>query len=179
MKVGKQPLTDSYELVTREDEPCSESHPIIVSCEEAETLIRAKNSWRTRFSGWRGGVVASITVSVLVLLLNVTLAIAAATRWQPVGNIATAFTGDCTTVTRWTTAAHLGINLLSSLLLGASNYCMQRLVAPTRKEVDKAHAQRKWLDIGIPSTRNLTSISKRRLILWILLALSSIPLHFV
>jgi hypothetical protein len=77
------------------------------------------------------------------------------------------------------TALHLLINLLSSLLLGASNYCMQRLVAPTRKEIDAVHAKRDWLDIGMPSVRNLPSINKGRTLLWVFLGLSSIPLHFV
>ncbi|KAJ4357542.1 uncharacterized protein N0V89_002118 [Didymosphaeria variabile] len=56
---------------------------------------------------------------------------------------------------------------------------MQRLVAPTRKEIDDAHSTRKWLDIGMPSVRNLASISKVRMVIWVLLGLSSIPLHFV
>lgn len=89
------------------------------------------------------------------------------------------FTGDCTISGRSTKAIHLIINLLSSLLLGASNYCMQRLVAPTRKEIDLAHAQNKFLDISVPSTRNLLLISKHRVTVWILLALSSMPLHFL
>lgn len=74
---------------------------------------------------------------------------------------------------------HLGINLLSTILLGASNYTMQCLSAPTRDEINKAHQQRIYLDIGVPSVRNLGRISQRRRRLWWLLALSSIPLHFM
>ena len=74
---------------------------------------------------------------------------------------------------------HLGINLLSTLLLGASNYTMQCLSAPTRDEIDKAHQQRISLDVGTLSFQNLRRISWRRVILWWLLALSSIPLHFM
>ncbi|KAF2181016.1 hypothetical protein K469DRAFT_793638 [Zopfia rhizophila CBS 207.26] len=118
-------------------------------------------------------------VTVFVLLLNVILAIIATTAWDPKDGIATAFTGDCTKAARWTTALHLLINLLGSLLLGASNYCMQRLVSPTRKEIDEAHAKKKWLDIGVPSIRNLSSVKKGRVGLWILLGLSSLPLHLV
>lgn len=132
-----------------------------------------------RFSGWRGGVVVAIACSTFVLLLNITCAIVAATAGNPHDGIATAYTGDCEVASRWTTGLHLLINVLSSLLLGASNYCMQRLVAPTRVEIDKAHTQGKWLDIGMPSFRNLSAISKKRLTFWILLALSSIPLHFL
>lgn len=132
-----------------------------------------------RYSGWRGGFVAAIAGVTFVLLLNITCAIVAATAGNPRDGIATAYTGDCKVASRWTTGLHLFINVLSSLLLGASSYCMQRLVAPTRGEIDKAHAKGKWLDVGVLSLRNLSSIKKTRLTLWILLALSSIPLHFL
>ena len=141
--------------------------------------IRESSSWSQRFSGWRGGVAACIAISALVLFLNAVLAIVAAVRWDKADGLAAAFTGDCGVAARWTTAIHLVINLLSSLLLGASNYCMQRLVAPTRQEIDDAHAQKRWLDIGIPSIRNVSSINARRVVIWTLLALSSVPLHFL
>lgn len=73
----------------------------------------------------------------------------------------------------------LAINILSSLLLGASNNCAQLLSSPTRHDIDKAHAKGKWLDIGVPSVRNLGHISGWRVLLWALLFLSSIPLHLV
>jgi hypothetical protein len=90
-----------------------------------------------------GGVDASILVTALVLLLNVILAIVATTAWNPEDGIATAYTDDCTKAAGPTTGLHLLINLLGSMRLGASNYCMQRLVASTRKLVDKPHAKDK------------------------------------
>lgn len=135
--------------------------------------------WRSRFSGWRGGALVSVILCTLVLFVNILLLIIAAAAWHPQGGIATAFTGDCAVAARQLTVAHLFINLLSSMLLGASNYCMQRLVAPTRAEIDAAHARRNTLDIGIPSVANLFLISRPRALLWLLLALSSIPLHFL
>lgn len=95
------------------------------------------------------------------------------------GGIATIQEGDCNTTKRLDLWLHLGINLLSTLLLGASNYTMQCLSAPTRDEINKAHRQRMSLDIGIASVWNLQRISPRRVILWWLLALSSIPLHLM
>ena len=74
---------------------------------------------------------------------------------------------------------HLAINVLSTLLLGASNYCMQCLTSPTREEVDRAHSRHIWLDIGIPSVRNLRRVSWYKIILWWLLAISGIPLHLL
>ena len=56
---------------------------------------------------------------------------------------------------------------------------MQILSSPTRKEVDRAHSKKQWLDIGIPSTRNLRAISGKRILMWIALAFSSIPLHLM
>lgn len=56
---------------------------------------------------------------------------------------------------------------------------MQCLSAPTRKEVDKAHAKGKWLDIGVPSVRNLTNIAKPRVGMWLGLGLTSLPLHLM
>lgn len=57
--------------------------------------------------------------------------------------------------------------------------CQQCLSSPTRIEVDKAHAQGRWLDIGIPSIRNVRHLSRQRIKLWVLLALSSLPLHLL
>ena len=56
---------------------------------------------------------------------------------------------------------------------------MQCLSSPTRSEIDKAHGQGVWLDIGVPSVRNLRRLSTTRIVLWYLLAISSIPLHFL
>lgn len=167
---------DTIELRQNETEPLADNH----GTEDTSKLLDGRSrAWRTRLSGWRGGVAACIAIVSFVLLLNVVLAIVAATTWNTKDGISTAYMGDCSVASRATTVLHLIINLLSSGLLGASNYCMQRVVAPTRKEIDNAHVKRKWLDIGIPSVRNLTSISKGRTLLWVLLSLSSVPLHFV
>lgn len=56
---------------------------------------------------------------------------------------------------------------------------MQILSAPTRKEIDKAHARKRWLDVGVPSVRNLNNVAGRKVLMWWLLALSSIPLHLM
>lgn len=89
------------------------------------------------------------------------------------------YSGSCDVVKRTDTIVHIIVNVLSTLLLGASNGCMQLLLAPTRAEIDRAHEKQIWLDIGVPSFRNLRHISGRRVCLWSLLALSSIPLHFL
>lgn len=65
------------------------------------------------------------------------------------------------------------------MLLSASNYTQQKLVAPTRSEVDRAHKQGKSLTIGTTNIGNLFHISWSRKLLWLFLGLTSVPLHLV
>lgn len=51
------------------------------------------------------------------------------------------------------------------------------MVAPTRNDVDRAHKGLRWLDIGVPSIRNLFRVSSTRSVLWLFLFFSSLPLH--
>ena len=83
---------------------------------------------------------------------------------------------DVRVYNRW---LHFLINVLSTLLLGASNYCAQLLVAPTREEINEAHKHRKWFDIGIQSFRNLFGMEKKKQMLWWVLMLSSALLHLL
>lgn len=71
------------------------------------------------------------------------------------------------------------INFLATVLLVGSNYCMQRLCAPSLSEVDASDRKLQWLDIGTPSARNLHSVSSPKRLLWYLLAFSSTPLHLM
>lgn len=88
-------------------------------------------------------------------------------------------TGSCTEMKRITFWVDLMINILSTLLLGASNNCVQLLVAPTRKDISDAHAAGKYLDVGVSSIRNFVAVSRWRQWLCVGLFLSSIPLHLL
>jgi hypothetical protein len=89
------------------------------------------------------------------------------------------YDGACNKARTISTVLHILINILSTILLGASNYTMQCLHSPTRAQIDLAHAEKTWLDIGIPSWRNRKFVTLKNKILWWGLGLSSIPLHFV
>ncbi|KAG9744120.1 hypothetical protein KCU73_g8233, partial [Aureobasidium melanogenum] len=91
--------------------------------------------------------------------------------------IATLARGEQDSIASISTAYHLLINILSTVLLSSSSHIMQILSSPTRPEVDAAHDQGQWLDIGFLSTRNLRHIDRKRLKLWFILAVSSVPLH--
>jgi hypothetical protein len=128
-----------------------------------------------QFTGWRVGAIHFAAWAAVVFFINLTVTIWGST----VRHSGVLFEGDCNRVENLNTGLHVFINILSTILLSGSNYCMQCLSAPTRSEVDKAHAQGKWLDIGIPSIRNIKHLSKQRITLWILLALTSLPLHLL
>ena len=89
------------------------------------------------------------------------------------------YDGNCGTTKKINVGVHLLINVLSTIILGASNYCMQCMSAPTREEAEQAHASFRWVDIGIPSIRNLGKIRGLRVVLWLLLGVSSLPLHLL
>jgi hypothetical protein len=109
--------------------------------------------------GWRFGAMNCAVSATVIFLINRIVTIWGSTKPSSAGVL---YQGDCEKVRRMNTGLHFLINLLSAVLLSSSNYCMQCLSAPTRSEVDRAHAQSVWLDIGIPSVRNLRHISWKR-----------------
>jgi hypothetical protein len=135
----------------------------------------AQRVFGDRFTGWRFGALHFAGWATIVFLINMIVTIWGST----VRHSGVLLEGNCDRVERLNTGLHVLINILSTILLSGSNYCMQCLSAPTRSEVDKAHAQGKWLDIGIPSIRNVRHLSRQRIILWVLLALTSLPLHLL
>lgn len=138
---------------------------------------QTQSRWQ-KLQGWRVSILLCTLTAFFTFLVNLALTIRASSKGLE-GGIATIQSGDCNTIKRLDLWLHLGINLLSTMLLGASNYTMQCLSSPTRDEIDKAHRQRIIVDIGIPSIRNLKRVSWKKIVLWWLIALSSIPLHLL
>ena len=135
------------------------------------------NSW---VQGVRICVYGATSVLTLNIIFTITACAIAFSKFrQPFSTSATLSTGDCTSIKNTTIGLHLVINVLSTLLLASGNYCMQGLVAPDRKSVDKMHAQRNWLDIGTTSIRNLKTATWQRRILWSILLLTSVPIHLL
>ena len=129
--------------------------------------------------GWRfGSFVARYAVGSC-LAINVLFLIIACTVSHVTDGIGVLYTGDCGKTRTVDTWVHVMINGLATALVGASNYTMQCLVAPNRSEVDAAHAKGVWLDVGVPSVRNLRHIAWRRVALWFFLAISTIPIHLM
>ncbi|KAF9890173.1 hypothetical protein FE257_006334 [Aspergillus nanangensis] len=139
-----------------------------------------RRSFKARFAGWRGSLLLGCVTSVVVLCLNLGFAGWAAQHHHLHDNQGTLYEGDCTIVRNAGIGFHLVINILSTALLSASNYCMvSKDVPPSREDVDIAHQKGQWLDIGISSFRNLRMVSRKQAWLWTGLALSSVPLHLI
>ncbi|RPA76695.1 hypothetical protein BJ508DRAFT_181460 [Ascobolus immersus RN42] len=142
---------------------------------------RPRRIRRKLFEGWRLGVLISCISSFLLFMINLAIALYAARRY-PVNStlgIGTIFEGPCDMVKSIDTVLHIGINIISTGLLAASNYTTQVLVSPTRKDIDTAHAKKRYLDIGVQSLRNFAMLPWGRKLLWGLLIASSVPLHLL
>ena len=135
-----------------------------------------KPGWCT---GWHTGVLAWAGSVMVILFINVGLTIYAATNPHYRGSSKALYSGSCHKARMIGILLHLGINGLSTLLLAGSNYTQQCLAAPTRSEIDAAHAKRQWMDIGVPSIRNLFKIKPVRRVLWLVIGVTSIPLHLL
>ncbi|KAI9924291.1 hypothetical protein MW887_007241 [Aspergillus wentii] len=134
---------------------------------------------------WIRGVYMCANLSVGVLIINVILVSIAGARAakNPLNNGLSSseiiYDGSCSVSKRWNVALHLIINILSTTILAASNYCMQTLAAPTREDIDRRHARGKWLDIGVPSAGNLSVVGPYRVALWFVLLITATPFHLM
>lgn len=135
---------------------------------------------RGGFHGWRMGVLIGSCLSAFVLCCNIALVIVGSKAnggyQRGIAKIGIGTSRDTAT---WSTISHLLINACSTILLAASNYTMQVLSAPTRGDIDRAHGQGQWYDIGLLSFRNARSLPQKRTAMWLVLAFSSVPLHLL
>jgi hypothetical protein len=158
---------------------------------------------RSRFYGWRMGVLIGTCSSAFVLCCNiiavaVTISTAPRDKGPILGkffedggymtwgesnegqhHLADIMHGSKESVARWSTIIHLIINVFSTILLAASNYTTQVLCSPTRVDLDAAHRKGTWLDVGLLSIRNFRHLPRGRVVLGLLLSISSIPLHLL
>lgn len=175
-------MPSSYEEILEEQRlDGSANNSGATHLKDAQFPNKNRLPFKARFhGGWRTGVAWGALSAVLVLVINVSFLIWIRSKYSIEPNGSTnIFKGSCKTKTNIFRWSHLLINICSTLLLGASNNAMQCLSAPTRAEVDKAHEENTWLDIGIQSIKNLLYVGRLRSALWTTLLLSSVPLHFL
>ncbi|SMQ48926.1 unnamed protein product [Zymoseptoria tritici ST99CH_3D7] len=137
----------------------------------------AYQRFERRNSGWRMGVFAGLCTSLTVLCGNIILIFVGFRYSGYEDGIGILAQGRSDDIARISTAYHVLINILSTLILTSSNYCLQVLSSPSRQDVDIAHSEGSYVDIGVLSLRNVRRWRGWRKLGWYLLMLSSIPLH--
>ncbi|KAI1377152.1 hypothetical protein F4677DRAFT_454255 [Hypoxylon crocopeplum] len=146
------------------------------------------SSWRIYFSNRGRALFLHVILIGVIFTANLTFTVYAGLHYDSQNGVGTIYEGDRNTIGTLNRWIHLLINVLGTGMLSASNYCMQLQAAPTRADIDHAHQaelheqnrthrEGQWLDIGVPSLRNLLYVSNWRRVAWALLALSSIPVH--
>ncbi|KAK6082035.1 hypothetical protein SCUP234_04348 [Seiridium cupressi] len=144
-------------------------------------LLRFRRAKGTGVSGWkRAARVNSIVLGAITLTLVACL-ITSAKQTAGLSKALMFYTGTCDggSAAQVNVALHLLLNVVSTAIFASSNFFMQVLNSPSRKEVDEIHANGSWMGIGVPSVRNAFRVSKFKTSCWILLLVSSIPLHLL
>jgi hypothetical protein len=136
--------------------------------------------WIANRPAWFTTISVGLVLTAIALIINASILGWINSSFLPADNgTVVLFSGPCSKASMISDTSHLAINILSTLLLAASNNCLQLLCSPTRAEVDEAHKSGQWLHIGVVGYRNLPWISYWRLIVCACLVLSSIPLHLL
>jgi hypothetical protein len=133
----------------------------------------------TFIGGWQAGLLRAFLLSLIALIVNISVYAWLFRTYEASSGTATIQQGSCRTIRATNTGVHAALNVLSTMILGASTYAMQGMTAPTRVEVDAAHAKGKWMEIGTQSVRNLFYVRRRNTWVWILLAITSLPFHLL
>ena len=121
--------------------------------------------WHRFMAGWRAGVGLNVLVAFAVLIAGFVCLIVAISRTSLEEGRLAIFVGSCATARRVDLGVHAVVNVLVVVLLAGGNYVFQVLSSPTREEVSAAHRGRRWLDIGVPSVRNLGRVDRGRMLL--------------
>jgi hypothetical protein len=137
------------------------------------------NRTRSKFPGFRTGGLLAAGLALFTLIANLIAFIFLKTHPSDDTNLVELYVGNCSTVENLQMFSHLLINILGTMLLSGSNYCMQVMCAPTRADVQRAHRKDRHLNVGVQSPRNLFSITWWRTAIWFVLSLSSVPLHLM
>lgn len=125
-------------------------------------------------TGWRGGVALNVLLAAVILVAMIVCIVLAATTGKFGAGDRIISTGSCGRIRGIDQAVQVIGNVLGIFFIAGASYVTQVLVSPTRDEVDAAHGKHRWLDIGVPSLRNMTAISVDRAILSAAIVLAAV-----
>jgi len=181
-RLPPQRTSMAYQIIANRDELSKNLPPSFTETaptEEQNSFKSAKRWFGDSISTWRATSSIGCGIATFVFVFNVIILIWACATSEIIDGIAIVYRGTLLKSRTIGVTAHLVINILSSLILVSSNKCVQYLSSPTRRDVNKAHAHRSWVDIGIRSLRNFKAVRGWRMWVSILLAVSSLPLHLM
>ena len=134
---------------------------------------KLEKGWRQFLVGWRAGVALNTLLAFLILLVDFVCLIVAGSRGSPDSGKSVIFAGPCVTASGISWGIYAVFNLFALVLIAGANYVFQVLGSPTRTEVAVAHFRRRWLDVGVPSFRNLGQIGSGRTVLAVVVLLAA------
>ncbi|KAK1976579.1 hypothetical protein LZ30DRAFT_603189 [Colletotrichum cereale] len=140
---------------------------------------RSDGTFSRMKSGWRAGVALNIVIGFLILIVAIVCLVLALVVVGMIRGESRLFKGDCAAARDLKIGVFVAINVIAIVLLSAANYVFQVLSSPTRIEVDVAHSEKRWLDIGIPSFRNLHFVSKPRVIMAVIIMLAAVSTQVI
>lgn len=126
---------------------------------------RRQSQGRRTIRGWRGGLALILALAMAVFVVSLACLVIAAAQAGALGGEATLMQASCSRIRGADLALHVLVNLLAAVLVAGANYTFQVLTSPTRLQVTSAHETGRWLDLGVPSVRNLRHVSVGRAVL--------------
>lgn len=117
---------------------------------------------RKMMMGWRAGITLIILLSAIILLVAIVCVVLAASKSLLQPHHSAVLAMKCDVVGQIDQGVGALVNILSFFFIVSATYVSQVLLSPTREEVNTAHQEFHWLDIGIPSLKNLTKVSGLR-----------------
>ncbi|KAK3378109.1 hypothetical protein B0H63DRAFT_236952 [Podospora didyma] len=134
----------------------------------------SSNRWGQFTVGWRAGLALNVLLWFLILVAGFVCFILAISRVSLFAGRSVIFAGSCAMASSINWGLHAALSAFGVVLVAGANYVFQVLSSPTRNELDVAHEKRKWLDLGIPSLRNLRHVEGTRTMLAIIILLSAV-----
>jgi hypothetical protein len=121
--------------------------------------------WLQGGGGWRAGVALNVLVAFAVLIAGFVCLIVATSGAALDAGRSAIFVGGCAAARGIDWGSHAAVSVVVVVLVAGANYAFQVLSSPTRDEVTAAHRRGEWLDIGVPSFRNLGRVQGSRMLL--------------
>ncbi|OLN81170.1 hypothetical protein CCHL11_09539 [Colletotrichum chlorophyti] len=130
-------------------------------------------------SGWRAGIALNICIGFVILIVAIVCLVLALVVVGMIRGESRVFEGSCAMAEQIEIGLFVAINVITIVLLSAANYVFQVLSSPTRTEIEMAHEERRWLEIGVPSFRNLRFISSPRVVLTVVIMLAAVSTQVI